>query len=324
MKAVFLAIGVLSGVATVADAATLAGAYPLRPIRFVVPFPAGGGVDIVTRILAKEMAEKLGQQVVVDNRAGASGVIGTQIVANSSPDGYTLLMGNVATHAVNVNLFKKLPYDPLKDFAPICLVARVPGILLVHPSVPANSIQELIALAKSKPGQLVYGSAGNGTPTHLAAELFKSLAGVNIVHIPYKGTPPALADLIGGQITMMFSNIVSGLPMVKAGKAKGLGVTSLKRASIAPDIPAISESGLPGFQEESWYGALAPLGTPLAVVARLNATIMQVLNSPAILDRFVQQGAEIVPGSPGEFREFIRSEILKYARIVKDSGLRIE
>jgi tripartite-type tricarboxylate transporter receptor subunit TctC len=307
---------------TAGDAA--ARAYPEHPIRLVVPFPPGGGVDVVTRILALEMTEKTGQQVVVDNRAGAGGIIGTEIVAKSAADGYTLLMGNVATHAVNVNLHKKLPYDPLKDFAPVSRVAEVPEILVVHPSVPANSINELIALAKSKPGQLTFGSAGNGTPPHLAAELFKSMAGVNILHVPYKGTPPALADLLGGQITMIFSNILSALPLVKSGKLKALGVTSLKRSSVAPNVPTISESGLQGYQENSWYGVLAPAGTPAHVIAKLNGAIVQSLKVPAVLDRLAQQGAEINSSSPAEFREFIRAEIDKYAKIIKSSGVRIE
>ncbi|MBI3043371.1 MAG: tripartite tricarboxylate transporter substrate binding protein [Betaproteobacteria bacterium] len=320
----FVAGATLFSYVSMGHAASGALAYPERPIRMVVPFPAGGGVDVVTRMLAQEMTEKLGQQVVVDNRSGASGIVGTEIVAKATRDGYTLLMGNVATHAVNVNLYRKLSYDPLKDFAPVTRVAVVHEILVVHPSVPATSVKALIALAKSKPGQLTFGSAGNGTPPHLAGELFKSLAGVNILHVPYKGTPLALSDLMGGQITMIFSNILSALPLVKSGKLRALGVSSLKRSHVAPDVPTISESGLPGYQKNSWYGVLAPAGTPNAVIAKLNGTIVAALGVPAVLDRLARQGAEIETSSPEEFRNFIQSEIKRYATIIKNSGLRVE
>jgi len=305
-------------------AAAAAREFPERPIRMVVPFPAGGGVDVVTRILAQEMGERIGQQVVVDNRSGASGIVGSEIVAKATPDGYTLLMGNVATHAVNVSLYRKLSYHPLKDFAPVSRVAEVHEILVVHPSVPANSVKELIALARSRPGQLTFGSAGNGTPPHLAGELFKLRAGVNILHVPYKGTPLALTDLLGGQITMIFSNILSALPLVNSGKLRALGVSSLKRSHVVPDVPTISEAGLPGYQESSWYGVLAPAGTPGAVIAKLNGTIVQALKSPAALDRLAQQGAEIGTSSPEAFRDFIQSEIKRYETIIRSSGLRIE
>lgn len=305
-------------------AASIAGTYPDRAIRLVVPFPAGGGVDIVTRILAAELTDKLGQQVVVDNRAGASGILGSEFVAKAAPDGYTLLMGNVATHAVNPSLYRKLSYDPLKDFSPVSRVAEVPEMLLVHPSVPATTVKELIAFAKTRPGELTFGSAGNGTPPHLAAELFKSMAKINIVHVPYKGTPPAMTDLMGGHITMIFSNILSALPPVNANKLKALGVTSRKRARVAPNIPTIAESGLPGFEEYSWYGVLAPAGTPSAIVTKLNGAIVQSLKSPTIVERLLQQGAEINTSSPAEFRDFIAVEIERYAKIIKSSGLRVE
>jgi tripartite-type tricarboxylate transporter receptor subunit TctC len=300
------------------------GAYPERAIRMIVPFPAGGGVDIVARIVAKEMSERMGQQVAVDDRAGASGIVGSELAAKAPPDGYTLLMGNVATHAVNVNLHKKLSYDPLKDFEPVSRIAEVPEVLLVHPSIPATSVKELIALARSKPGQLTYGSAGNGTPPHLAAELFKSMAKVNILHVPYKGTPPAIADLVGGQTTMIFSNIVTAMPLVNGGKLRALGVTSLKRSSVAPTIPTIAEGGLPGFQEYSWYGVLVPAGTPPAIISKLNFVIAEALKAPAVRDPLTKQGAEITPSTPAEFREFIVTEIARYGKIVKSSGLRVE
>jgi tripartite-type tricarboxylate transporter receptor subunit TctC len=305
-------------------AASADRAYPERPIRMVVPFPAGGGVDVVSRILAQEMTQRIGQQVIVDNRAGASGIVGTELVAKATPDGYTVLMGNVATHAVNVSLVRKLSYHPLKDFAPVTRVAVVHEILVVHPSVPATSVKELIALARSRPGQLTFGSAGNGTPPHLAGELFKSLAGVNILHVPYKGTPPALADLLGGQITMIFSNLLSALPLVRSGKLRALGVSSQKRSAVAPDVPTIAESGLPGYQKNSWYGVLAPAGTPAGTVAKLNQAIVQALENPATRAHLAGQGAEIETGSPEEFRRFIESEIERYATIIRNSGLRID
>ena len=306
-----------------AHAAAVAS-YPERPIRLVCPFPPGGGVDIVSRILAAALPESMGQQVIVENRTGASGIVGSELVANAAPDGYTLLMGNVATHAVNVSLYKKLSYDPLKDFAPISRVAELPEVLVIHPSLPAHTVKELIAFAKARPGQLTYGSAGSGTPTHLAAELFKSMAGVNIVHVPYKGTPPAMTDLLAGQVTMIFSNILSALPLVKAKKVRALGVSSLKRARAAPEIPTIAESGLPGFYENSWYGVLAPAATSPAIVTRLNTAVVQALKTPAVADRIAQQGAEVAPSSPTEFRDFMRSEIERYAKIIKASGLRVD
>jgi len=265
-----------------------------------------------------------GQPVVIDNRTGAGGNIGADMVAKAAPDGYTIGIGSIGTHAVNVSLYRKLSYHPLKDFAPVSRVAEVHEILVVHPSVPANSVKELIALARSRPGQLTFGSAGNGTPPHLAGELFKLRAGVNILHVPYKGTPLALTDLLGGQITMIFSNILSALPLVNSGKLRALGVSSLKRSHVVPDVPTISEAGLPGYQESSWYGVLAPAGTPGAVIAKLNGTIVQALKSPAALDRLAQQGAEIGTSSPEAFRDFIQSEIKRYETIIRSSGLRIE
>lgn len=298
--------------------------YPVRPIRYVVPFPAGGGVDIVARLVGQKIAENLGQQVVIDNRGGAGGIIGAEIVARAAPNGYTIVMGNVATHALNPVLFKKLPYDAVKDFAPITLVAMIPGVLLVHPAVPANSVKELIALAKAKPGQLTYGSAGNGTPPQLSAELFKALAGVDIIHVAYKGGAPGLTDLMGGQITMYFSNIVAGVPLVQSGKLKALGVTSNKRSKIMPQLPTIAEAGLPGYEDFNWYGVLAPAGTPADIVRRLHGSIVQTLNTPETGNWLAQQGADVVANTPDEFGLFIRKEIAKYAKIVRESGINVE
>ncbi len=301
-----------------------AQSYPVRPIRYVVPFPAGGGVDIVARLVGQKIAESLGQQVVIDNRGGAGGIIGAEIVARAAPNGYTIVMGNVATHALNPVLFKKLPYDAVKDFTPVTLVAMIPGVLLVHPAVPANSVKELIALAKAKPGQLTYGSAGNGTPPQLSAELFKALAGVNIIHVAYKGGAPGLTDLMGGQITMYFSNIVAGVPLVQSGKLKALGVTSNKRSKIMPQLPTIAEAGLPGYEDFNWYGVLAPVGTPAPIIAKLHGTIVQTLNTPEVANWLAQQGADVVANSPDEFGQFIRKEIAKYTKIVRESGINVE
>ncbi|HEX3168925.1 MAG TPA: tripartite tricarboxylate transporter substrate binding protein, partial [Burkholderiales bacterium] len=298
--------------------------YPTRPVRLIAPFSAGGGVDIVARYLALKLTEKWGQQVVVDNRTGATGIIGTEIAAHSPPDGYTLILGNAATHAVNVSLFKKLPYDAVKDFAPVTLIGRVPEMLVVHPALPAANVRELIALAKAKPGELAFGSAGAGSPPHLAGELFQFLAKVKLVHVPYKGSAPALADLIGGQISMYFSNILSAVPFVKSGRLRGLGVTSEKRSVVAPEIPTIAESGLPGYEDYNWYGILAPKGTPRAILTQLHADIVQVVRGRDMEERLTKDGAEVIASTPDEFARFIREEIDRYARIVKASGLRAE
>jgi len=301
-----------------------ADSYPTRPVRLIAPFSAGGGVDIVARYLALKLTEKWGQQVVVDNRTGATGIIGTEIAAHSPPDGYTLILGNAATHAVNVSLFKKLPYDAVKDFAPVTLIGRVPEMLVVHPALPAANVRELIALAKAKPGELAFGSAGAGSPPHLAGELFQFLAKVKLVHVPYKGSAPALADLIGGQISMYFSNILSAVPFVKSGRLRGLGVTSEKRSVVAPEIPTIAESGLPGYEDYNWYGILAPKGTPRAILTQLHADIVQVVRGRDMEERLTKDGAEVIASTPDEFARFIREEIDRYARIVKASGLRAE
>jgi tripartite-type tricarboxylate transporter receptor subunit TctC len=298
--------------------------YPSRPVRLIAPFPAGGGVDIVARQLAQKLSEKWGQQVVVDNRSGATGIIGTELAARSNPDGYTVIMGNVATHAVNVSLYKKLPYHPIKDFAPITLVARVPEALVVHPSLPVTSVKDLVALASKKPGALTVGSAGYGSPPHLAAELFQLLAKVQFVHVPYKGSTPALIDLIGGQISLYFSNILSATPHVKSGKLRGLGVTSAKRSAVLPDLPTIAEAGVPKYEEYNWYGMLAPAGVPGPVLKKLHGDFVAVLRSPEVEQRLIADGAEVIGNTPQEFARFIRVEVDKYANVVKQRGLKGE
>jgi tripartite-type tricarboxylate transporter receptor subunit TctC len=295
--------------------------FPNRPVRFIAPFPAGGGTDILARTIAQHLTETWGQQVIVDNRPGATGIIGTDIAKNASADGHTLLLGNAATHAVNLSVYKKLPYHPVRDFEHISLVARLPEMLVVHPSSPAKSVKDLIAIARSKPGQLTFGSAGVGSPPHLAGELFKSMAKVEITHVPYKGSPLALNDLMGGQIDMYFSNILTAIRLVKSGKLKALAITSAKRSNVAPDLPTIAESGLTGYEEYNWYVVVAPRGTPKPVVQKLSRDIAAGLRSKQVAALLTNDGAEIVASSPEECTRFIEDQIRKYARIVKEAKI---
>jgi tripartite-type tricarboxylate transporter receptor subunit TctC len=311
-------------VLALAASSAAAQAWPSRPIRYVVPFPAGGTTDIIARAVAAELSKTLGQQVVIDNRGGAGGNIGTDIVAKSAPDGYTILMGTVGTHGINVSLYPKLPYDAIKDFAPVTLVATVPNVLEVHPAVPVKNVKELIAYAKANPGKLNFASSGNGTSIHLSGELFKSMTGIDMVHIPYKGSAPALADLAGGQANLMFDNLPSSMPLIKAGKLHALAVTSAKRSAAMPDLPTIAEAGVPGYDSSSWFGVLAPAGTPREIVSRLNAEIVKALSAPEIRERLQSQGAEPVGNTPEQFAAFIRGEIAKWAKVVKDSGAKVD
>jgi tripartite-type tricarboxylate transporter receptor subunit TctC len=298
--------------------------YPSKPIRLVVPFPAGGTTDLLARAMAQKLSEALGQQVVVDNRPGAGGNIGSDIVAKSAPDGYTLLMGTVGTHAINVSLYAKMPYDAVKDFAPIVLVAGVPNVLVVHPALPVKTVPDLIKLAKEKPDSINFASSGNGTSIHLSGELFKSLTGVQMAHVPYKGSAPALTDLLGGQVQIMFDNLPSALPHIKAGKLRAIAVTSTKRAPALPDLPTIAESGVPGFEASSWFGMLAPAGTPREIVLRINAEANKALQAGDMKEKLLAQGAEAVGNSPEFFAEYIRSETTKWAKVVKDSGAKVD
>jgi tripartite-type tricarboxylate transporter receptor subunit TctC len=301
-----------------------AQSYPNRAIRLVVPFPAAGTTDILARAAAQKLTEAFGQSVVVDNRPGAAGNIGSDLVAKSAPDGYTLLMGTVGTHAINPSLYSKMPYDHVKDFVPVVLVAGVPNVLVVHPALPVNSVADLIKLAKDKPGQINFASSGSGTSIHLSGELFKTMAGVDITHVPYKGSSPALIDLIGGQVQIMFDNLPSALPQIKAGKLRAIAVTSLKRAPVLPDVPTISESGLPGFEASSWFGVLAPAGTPAPIVARINAEVNKWLQSAEAREKLLGQGAEAAGGSPEQFANHIRAESEKWAKVVKASGAKVD
>jgi tripartite-type tricarboxylate transporter receptor subunit TctC len=319
----------LKSVAGLALALVCAGAfaqsYPAKPIRLVVPYPAGGPLDIMARAIGQKLTEAWHQPVVVDNRAGAGGNIGADLVAKAAPDGYTLLMGAVATQAINPALYSKIPYDPIKDFAPVALVAQVPNILVVNPSVPAKSVKELIELARAKPGTLNFASGSTGSTGHLAGELFNTMAGVKMVHIPYKGAAPAMADLLSGQVQLMFDNLASSLPNVKAGKLRALAVTTLARSAAVPDLPTIAESGLPGFDLTTWFGLLVPAGTPHDIVVKLNAEIVRALNSNDMRERLEKMGAEPPSdNTPEHFAAFIRSEAEKYAKVVKASGARVD
>ena len=305
-------------------ASAQAPAYPTKPIRLVVPFPAGGTTDILARAVAQRLTEAWGQPVVVDNRPGAGGNIGSELVAKSTPDGYTLEMGTVGTHAINPSLYAKMPYDHVKDFAPVILVAGVPNVLVVNPAVPAQSVAELIAYAKANPGRLNFASSGSGTSIHLSGELFKVMAGVDMMHVPYKGSSPALADLLGGQVQLMFDNLPSSLAQIKAGKLRALAVTSATRAAALPDVPTIAESGLPGFEASSWFGVLAPAGTPPAIVAKLNAEIDKWLATPEAKEKMLGQGANAAGGTPEDFARHIQIETAKWAKVVKASGAKVD
>jgi tripartite-type tricarboxylate transporter receptor subunit TctC len=306
-------------------AAQDAAAYPARTIRIVVPFPPGGVTDRLARVVAQKMQEQWGQPAVVDNRPGASGMIAAEQVAKSPPDGYTLMMGHIGTHAINPSLFAKLPYDPVKDFAPVSLLVSVPNILLVHPSVPASSVAELVALARARPGTLNFASPGSGTSGHMSAELFKSLAGIDIVHVPYKGPGPALQDLLAGQVNMLFDTVASSMPQVRAGKVKGLAVTTTTRSAIAPDVPTMAEAGVAGYEIAPWFAAYAPAGTPAAVIDKLNAEMRRILALPDVRAAFVdQQGMTLIGSSPADLGAHMQREIAKWAQVVKATGAKAD
>ena len=306
------------------QACAAADAYPAKPIRFVVAFPPGGGTDIIARSIAQKLSDRLAQQVVVDNRPGAGGNIGTDIVAKSAPDGYTMLMGSAGPLAINASLFASMPFDPVRDLAPVTLAASTPNVLVVHASLKAATVNELIALAKARPGEINFASSGHGTPAHLAGELFNSMAGVKLVHVPYKGAAPALADLLGGQVQLMFSTMPPALPHVKDGKLRALAVTSLKRSRAMPELPTVDEVALPGFEANTWHGVVVPAGTPAAVVVRLNREIVAILHMPEVVERLSGQGAEALGSTPEEFAAYIKSETLKWAKVVRDSGAKAE
>ena len=311
-----------AGVAATALPATSfaqAAGYPNKPIKFVIGFAPGGATDLIGRLMAKKMGDALGQTIIVENKGGASSNIGADLVAKSPADGYTFYV-NAITNAINVSLFQKLPFDFEKDFEPVAMFAMVPNIFVVHPSVKANSVQEFIALARANPGKLAYASSGNGTSIHLSGELFKIVAKVDVLHVPYKGSAPAVTDLLGGQVQAMFDNMPSSLPHVKAGKLRALAVTTRQRSPSAADVPTMDEAGVPGFDVSSWFGLMAPKSTPREIVARINAEANKALNSAEIKERFLELGAVPAPMSSDAYGEYIRAEIKKWAEVVKVSG----
>lgn len=318
MRSIIIAAALMA-----ASAYALGQPYPAKTVRFIVPYAAGGGVDIVTRTLAQKLTEQVGQSFVVENRPGGNANIASEAVAKAAPDGYTLLMGSPA-NAVNGSLYKKLPYDVLRDFAPVSLIGYGPLVLVVHPSVPARTVKELIALCKAQPGQLNYASGGNGTSQHLAGELLRVTTGIAVVHIPYKGAAPALVDLIGGQIAFMFNNTLEVLPYVKAARLRALAVASTRRSAVLPDLPTFAQAGYPGFEATVWWGVLAPAATPRDVVVKLNAEIVKAMNAPDIKEKFSALGAETTGSTPAQYAEFLKEEVTKWAGVIKASGIRAD
>ena len=314
----------LAGAGLLGSGAAMAQAYPSKPVTIVVPFAAGGTTDILARIIGQALTAELGQSVVVDNRAGAGGNIGGQAAAKATPDGHTLFMGTVGTHAINASLYKKMPFDPVKDFAPLTRVANVPNLLVANPAQPYKSVKDLIAYAKANPGKVNFGSSGNGSSIHLSGELFKSLAKVDMQHVPYKGSAPAVTDLLGNQIGIMFDNMPSAIQHVRSGKLVPLAVTTAKRSPELPSVPTIAEAGVPGYEATSWFGMFAPAGTPAPVLATLNAAIVKVLAQPDVKKKINEQGAEVYSETPEQFAAFIQAESVKWGKVVKESGASLD
>ncbi len=305
-------------------AASDAADYPERPIRLVVPFPAGGGADILARTVVPKVADILGETIYVDNRPGAGGNVGAEIVAHSAPDGYTLLYGTNGTHAINQTLYGNLRFDPIGDFAPVSRMTSIAAMLTVNPAFPATSVSELIAYARANPGKVNFASAGNGTTSHLAGELFKTMAAIDIVHVPYRGGAAAISDVIAGRVQMMIDVMPNAYPRVKSGQLRGLAVTTAQRFPTAPDIPTMAESGLPGYEVSAWDGILAPAGTPAPIIDKLNAAIRQALDDPQVRDSLIARGAQPVAGTPEAFARHIRSETEKWAKVVRQSGAKVD
>lgn len=316
-----LSTSMLAGAACGAFAAS---DYPSKPIRLIIPFAPGGATDVIGRYLAQKVTQSVGQQVIVDNRAGSGGVIACELAAKATPDGYTILMGTNGTHAINVGLYKRLPYDPLKDFSPITRVVTLANVLAVNPAVPANSVKELIALAKRRPGALKFGSSGNGAPPHLSGELFKVMAQVDIIHVPYKGGGPANTAVLSGEVDMTFNTLTTSLPHIRAGKLRALGVTSLQRMDALPDMPTIAEAGLPGYESTTWYGLFVPAATPRDVLERLHGAFGVVLKAEETKQRFATMGAEPVLDKPADVVAIIRHDIPKWRKVIIAAGAQID
>ncbi|MDP3135595.1 MAG: tripartite tricarboxylate transporter substrate binding protein [Burkholderiaceae bacterium] len=298
----------------------LAQNFPTKPITIIVPFSAGGTTDILARIVGQGLTTELGQSVVVDNKPGAGGNIGGSLAAKAAADGYTLFMGTVGTHAINQSLYKKMPFDPVKDFAPLSRVATVPNLLVAHPSQPFKTVKEMIAYAKANPGKITYGSPGSGTSPHVSGELFKSMTGTDLLHIPYKGSAPAMTDLLGGQTSVMFDNMPSAIQHVRSGKLRPIAVTTAKRSPELPDVPTIAEAGVPGYEATSWFGMFAPAGTPKPVLDKLHAALIKVLNQADVKKKIAEQGGDVVAETPEQFAAFIKAESVKWGKVVKESG----
>ncbi|MBB6560067.1 tripartite-type tricarboxylate transporter receptor subunit TctC [Acidovorax soli] len=323
-RAVLAAIATAAIGAAIPAGAFAQAAYPNKPVTIVVPFAAGGTTDILARIIAQALTVEMGQSVIVDNRAGAGGNIGGALAAKAPADGYTLFMGTVGTHAINAALYKKMPFDPVKDFAPLTRVANVPNLLVANPAQPYKSVKELIAYAKAHPGKVNFGSSGNGSSIHLSGELFKSLAKVDMVHVPYKGSAPAVTDLLGNQIGIMFDNMPSAIQHVRSGKLVPIAVTTAKRSPELPNVPTIAEAGVPGYEATSWFGMFAPTGTPAPVLAKLNGALVKVLGQADVKKKINEQGAETYSETPEQFAAFIKTESVKWGKVVHESGASLD
>lgn len=319
MRAILSCLTVIAAASV--TVAAQAQPYPAKPVRIVVPFPAGGNADIFARAFAQKLGDAWKQTPIVDNRAGAAGIIGTQFVARSPADGYTLLFGTTGTHTTNPAVYAKLPYDPVKDFAPVSNFADSPFLLVVHPSVPAHTLQGLVALAKSRPGQLDYASFGAGSSAHLAGEMLRTMAGINIVHVAYKGGPPAVTDLVGGHVSLMFNSLPAVLPLVKAERLRALAVASARRAPTLPELPTFAEAGLAGFEAGSWYGVLAPAGTPREAITKLHAETVRMLALPDIRQKLATEGAEAIGNTPEEFAAQIQRDMARWAKVARDAKI---
>ncbi len=322
LLAAALSAGVVAAVP--ARAAGEAAGYPAKPVKVVVPFAPGGGADVVARMVFARVSTRLGQSFVIENRGGAGGIVGTDAVAKSAPDGYTLLLGQTGPNALNPSLFAKIPYDPVADFAPVVQLTAYPYVIVVHPSVPANTFAELLALARAKPGQLSFGTAGTGSSAQLAAELFMRTTGTRMTHVPYKGAGPALADTVAGVLTMTFGDMASSTPLITSGRLRGLAVTGQRRTVLLPGVPTVSESGFPGFEALAWHGVYAPAGTPREIVDKLNKEIVAVLAEPEVRERLLKDGIEPVGASPAAFGAYTREEIRKWGEIVRAANIRLE
>jgi tripartite-type tricarboxylate transporter receptor subunit TctC len=327
MHIVWMALAALTAVGSASAQTSSTGSaqgYPAKAVRLIVPFPPGGGTDFVARAIQPRLGEALGQTIIIDNRPGATGILGTELGAKAPPDGYTLTMATGATISANMALFPKLPYDPPKDFVPVTLVASQPNLLAVHPTLPAKTVRDLIAIAKSRPGQLNYASSGSGSSHHLSGELLKVMAGINIVHVPYKGTGPAITDAVGGHVEVIFAGIAAIMPQVKSGRLRALGVTKAQRSAILPSVPTIAEAGLPGYEITSWHGVLAPTGTPPAVVLRVRDAVAKALDNAEVRERFSSQGAEPVGSTPEAFAKFLPADIAKIGKLIKAAGIKAD